>query len=140
MAGALSLAALFELQNSDPAFYDRLTGRALPLVVLAGVCGLAVLALLTAGRTKGIRAIAALGVAAVIWGWGVAQYPVLLPGTAVTLTNAGATQATFVALVVVAIAAVVLVVPSFALLYTLQGRRMLGGGEQDAPLATDSRR
>jgi cytochrome d ubiquinol oxidase subunit II len=133
VAGALSLAALFELQNSDPAFFDRLTGRALPLVVLAGACGLAVLALLTAGRTRGIRVIAALGVAAVIWGWGVAQYPVLLPGTAVTLTNAGATQATFVALVVVAIAAVILVVPSFALLFSLQGRRMLGGGEQGTP-------
>ena len=134
-AGALSLAALFELQNSDPAFYGRLTGRALPLVVLAGVCGLAVLALLTAGRTKGIRVIAALGVAAVIWGWGVAQYPVLLPGTAVTLTTAGATQATFVALVVVAIAAVILVVPSFALLYSLQDRRILGEGEQGTPSA-----
>jgi cytochrome d ubiquinol oxidase subunit II len=127
VAGALSLAALFEVQNPDPALFDRLTGRALPLVVLAGVCGLAVLALLTAGRTKGTRVIAALGVAAVIWGWGVAQYPVLLPGTAVTLTNAGATQATFVALVVVAIAAVILVVPSFALLFALQRRRMPGG-------------
>jgi hypothetical protein len=104
------------------ALYGRLTGRALPLVVLAGVCGLAVLALLTAGRPRGSRLIAALGVAAVIWGWGLAQYPLLLPGTDVTLTNAGATQATFVALVVVAIAAVILVVPSFALLYTLQGR------------------
>jgi cytochrome bd ubiquinol oxidase subunit II len=138
-AGALSLAALFELQNSDPAFFNRLTGRALPLVVLAGVCGLAVLALLSTGRTKGIRAIAALGVAAVIWGWGVAQYPVLLPGTTVTLTNAGATQATFVALVVVAIAAFILVVPSFALLYALQGRRMLGGDKQVAPPASASR-
>ena len=127
VAGALSLAALLELRSSDPAFFNHLTGRALALVVLAGVCGLAVLALLTAGRTKGIRVIAALGVAAVIWGWGVAQYPVLLPGTAVTLTNAGATQATFVALVVVAIAAVILVVPSFALLFALQRRRMLGG-------------
>jgi len=139
-AGALSLAALFEVQNSDPAFFNRLTGRALPLVVQAGVCGLADLALLTAGPTKGIRAIAALGVAAVIWGWGVAQYPVLLPRTAVTLTNAGATQATFVALVVVAIAAVILVVPSFALLYALQGRQMLGGGEQGTPPAAGSHR
>jgi cytochrome bd ubiquinol oxidase subunit II len=134
-AGALSLAALFELQTSDPAFYGRLTGRALPLVVLAGVCGLAVLALLTAGRTKGIRVIAAFGVAAVIWGWGIAQYPVLLTGTAVTLVTAGATQATFVALVVVAAAAVILVVPSFALLFILQGRRMLGGDEQGTPPA-----
>jgi cytochrome d ubiquinol oxidase subunit II len=130
VAGALSLAALFELRNPDPALYARLTGRALPLVILAGVCGLAVLALLTAGRPRGSRLIAALGVAAVIWGWGVAQYPVLLPGTAVTLTSAGATQATFVALVVVAIAAVILVVPSFALLFILQGRRMLGDGQQ----------
>ena len=140
VAGALSLAALFELQSVDPAFFNRLTGRALSLVVLAGACGLAVLALLTAGRTKGIRVIAAFGIAAVIWGWGVAQYPLLLPGTTVTLTNAGATQATFVALVVVAIAAVVLVVPSFALLFTLQGRRMLGDGEQGTPPATSSSR
>ena len=137
-AGALSLAALLELQNSDPAVYARLTGRALPLVVLAGVCGLAVLVLVTAGRRRGPRIIAALGVAAVIWGWGVAQYPVLLPGTAVTLTNAGATQATFVALVVVAIAAVILVVPSFALLYSLQGRRLLSGDEQGLPATAAS--
>jgi cytochrome bd ubiquinol oxidase subunit II len=138
VAGALSLAALLELQNPDPAVYARLTGRALPLVVLAGVCGLAVLVLVTAGRPKGSRIIAALGVAAVIWGWGVAQYPVLLPGTAVTLTNAGATQATFTALVVVAIAAVILVVPSFALLYSLQGRRLLSGDEQGLPATATS--
>ena len=66
------------------------------------------------------------------------QYPVLLPGTAVTLTSAGATQATFVALVVVAIAAVILVVPSFALLYSLQGRRLLSGDEQGLPATAAS--
>jgi hypothetical protein len=43
-----------------------------------------------------------------------------------------------VALVVVAIAAVVLVVPSFALLFILQGRRMLGDGEQGTPPAASS--
>jgi cytochrome d ubiquinol oxidase subunit II len=139
VAGALSLAALFELQNPDPALYARLTGRALPLVIVTGVCGLAVLALITVGRPGGSRIIAALGVAAVIWGWGVAQYPVLLPGTSVTLTNAGATQATFVALVVVAIAAVILVVPSFALLFILQDRRMLGDGQQGTLPAAPSR-
>jgi len=36
--GALSLAALFEVNGSDPAFFSRLTGRALPLVELADVC------------------------------------------------------------------------------------------------------
>jgi cytochrome d ubiquinol oxidase subunit II len=135
-AGALSLAALFEVQNSDPAFFNRLTCRALPLVVLAGVCGLAVLALLTAGHALGIRAIAALGVAAVIWGWGVAQYPVLLPGTTVTLYNAGAPHDTLVALVVVFIAALVLIVPSFTLLFTLQSRHLLSAGQNGTARAT----
>jgi cytochrome d ubiquinol oxidase subunit II len=134
-AGALSLAALAALHGSNPALYARLTGRALPLVILAGVCGLAVLVLLAAGRTQSVRVIAALGVAAVVWGWGVAQYPVLLPGTAVTLSNAGAPDATLVALVVLFIVAVVLIGPSFALLYTLQNRRLLGAGEHEAPAA-----
>ncbi len=132
VAGALSLATLALLHGSNPALYARLTGRALPLVILAGVCGLAVLVLLTIGRltmvqVTMVRVIAALGVAAVVWGWGVAQYPVLLPGTAVTLTNAGAPQATFDALVVLFVIAVLLIGPSFALLYILQGRRLLGG-------------
>jgi len=109
LAGALSLATLAALRGSNPALYDRLTGRALPLVVLAGVCG-----------------IAALSVAAVIWGWGVAQYPVLLPGTAVTLSNAGAPDDTLVAIVILVIVAVLLIGPAFILLYSLQGRRLLG--------------
>jgi cytochrome d ubiquinol oxidase subunit II len=138
VAGALSLAALAALHGSNPALYDRLTGRALPLVILAGVCGLAVLALLTAGRPAVSRASAALGVAAVVWGWGVAQYPVLLPGTAVTLTNAGAPQATLVALVVLSVVVVLVIGPSFALLFALQGRRLLHADEAEALPAVTS--
>ena len=131
VTGALSLAALFELQNVDPGLYAHLTGRAVALVVLAGVCGLAVLALLSSARPQGTRIIAALSVAAVIWGWGTAQYPSVLPGTTLTLTTAGASQSTFVAVVVVAILAAILVVPSFALLFTLQSRRLLGADEHE---------
>jgi cytochrome bd ubiquinol oxidase subunit II len=130
VAGALSLAALASLRGSNRALYDRLTGRALALVVLAGVCGLVVVALLTAGRREGVRIIAALGVAAVIWGWGVAQYPTLLPGTSLTLSNAGAPHASLVAIVVVSIVAVVLLGPSFVLLFTLQSHRVLVDADQ----------
>ena len=149
IAGALSLAALAALHTANPPLYARLTGRALPLVIAAGTCGLAVLALLAAGprgrlrpgRWAGlIRVIAALGVAAVVWGWGVAQYPVLLPGTTVTLSNAGAPDSTLVAIVVLSIIATLLIGPPFALLYTLQGRRLLGAGEQAAPPATTAGR
>jgi hypothetical protein len=58
----------------------------------------------------------------------------------VTLTNAGATHSTFVALVVLTIAAVILVVPSFALLFTLQSRRVLTRSEDNPPNAASSRR
>jgi cytochrome d ubiquinol oxidase subunit II len=134
VAGALSLATLAELHGANPALYARLTGRALPLVIIAGVCGLAVVVLLAAGRHGPgwptlVRVIAALGVAAVVWGWGVAQYPVLLPGTAVTLANAGAPHATLIAIIIVFIAAALLVGPSFALLFSMQSRRLLGAGE-----------
>lgn len=131
VAGALSLATLAELYTSDRFLYDRLTGRALALVVVAGVCGLAVVILLATPLAvsqrweSAIRAIAALGVAAVVWGWGVAQYPVLLPGTPVTLGNGGAPHATLVALVVLFVVVVVLIGPSFGLLFVLQRRRLL---------------
>jgi hypothetical protein len=62
----------------------------------------------------------------------VAQYPVLLPGTPVTLANAGAPHATLVALIAIFIAAALLVGPSFALLFSMQSRRLLGTGEQGA--------
>lgn len=129
--GALSLAALAELSSSEPTSYARLTGRALPLVVVAGVCGLAVLVLVALRRVMVARAVAALSVTAVIWGWGVAQYPTLLPRTSLTLHNAGAPHSTFVAIIVIAVLAVLLVVPSFGLLFSLQGRMFLGGDGAD---------
>jgi hypothetical protein len=52
----------------------------------------------------------------------VAQYPRLLPGTDLTLTNGGAPGAMFVALVILFVIALALLGPSFVLLYTLQSR------------------
>jgi cytochrome bd ubiquinol oxidase subunit II len=128
VAGALSLATLAELHGANRLFYDRLTGRAVPLVIAAAVCGLAVVVLLALGRPRGLRPLAALGVAAVIWGWGVAQYPVLLPGTGVTLSNAGAPHVILVAIIVLFIVAAAVIGPSFLLLYRLQSRQLLGDG------------
>lgn len=127
VSGALSLTLLVELHSSNRMLYDRLTGRALPLVLVAALCGFATIALANFRRVRLAegRVVAALGVAAVIWGWGVAQYPVLLPHTTVTLSAAGAPPSTLDAIFVVFLVAVVLVGPSFLLLYNLQGRRLL---------------
>jgi cytochrome d ubiquinol oxidase subunit II len=59
-----------------------------------------------------------------VWGWGVAQYPTVLPGSNLTLSN-GATGATLNALVVLAVVVLVVVGPSFLFLFWLHGRRLL---------------
>jgi cytochrome d ubiquinol oxidase subunit II len=132
VTGALSLAPLAELHTSNPALFSRLTGRALPLVILAGLSGLAVLTLLTASRLSGIRVLAGLGVAAVIWGWGVAQYPELLPGTTMTLTDTGTPHATLIAIIWLSAAAILIVGPAYALLFSLQGRQVLQASDAGA--------
>ena len=100
--------------------------------MVAGVCGLAVFALLAFGRPKGHPGHRRARRRRRGLGLGVAQYPVLLPGTSVTLSNAGAPESTMVAVIAVFIVALVLVGPSFALLYMLQGRHLLGAGEHGA--------
>jgi cytochrome d ubiquinol oxidase subunit II len=125
LAGALSLAVLAELHHANHALYHGLTGRALALLILGAACGLVVLALLTLGRSTALRPLAGIGVAAVVWGWGVGQYPTLLPGTGLTLANGSAPHATLVVLIAVAVAAALLVVPGFLLLFWLHGRQLL---------------
>jgi cytochrome d ubiquinol oxidase subunit II len=129
VTGALSLATLLELRSSNLPLVNRLTGRALPFVIVAGLSGLAVLTLLTTGHRRGVRVLAALAVAAVVWGWGVAQYPALLPGTSITLSNAGAPHATLVAIVVLFSGVALLVGPSFLLLFVLQTDLKEGGDD-----------
>jgi cytochrome d ubiquinol oxidase subunit II len=139
VAGGLSLGLLAQLNSANPGLYGRLTGRALPFVIIAGLCGLVVVALLSTRwlRVNEARFVAAAGVGAVIWGWGVAQYPALLPHTPVTLSNAGAPHAVLVALFVLFLAAIVLIGPSFVLLFALQSRRVLEADESPLQPATD---
>jgi cytochrome bd ubiquinol oxidase subunit II len=125
VAGVLSIVTLVEVRHSEPLLYHGLTHRGLALVVVAAASGVIVLALLATGRRRGVRVVSALGAAAVVWGWAVAQYPRLLPGTRLTLANGSAPHTTLVTIVVFFVLAVVLVGPSFIFLYSLQGRRLL---------------
>ena len=127
VSGALALATLVEIHSSNPALFHGLTHRGLTLVIVSAACGLAVIVFLATGRSPGLRALSVLGVAAVVWGWGVAQYPALLPGTSLTLTSGAAPHSILVTVVVVFVAAAVLVGPSFLLLFSLHGRRLLEG-------------
>jgi cytochrome d ubiquinol oxidase subunit II len=131
VSGALSLATLVEIHSSNPALFHGLTHRGLALVIVSAACGLAVLASLATGRSQALRPLSVLGVTAVVWGWGVAQYPALLPGTGLTLSSGAAPHSILVTVVVVFVVAALLVGPSFLLLFSLHGRQLLEG-EQHA--------
>jgi cytochrome d ubiquinol oxidase subunit II len=128
VAGALAIAGIAVLRSDAPALADELTGRGWPLIAASGAMGTMVLWLLRRGAPRGTRALAAGAVVAVVWGWGVAQYPQVLPG-ALSLTDAAAPDGTLAALLVVSIVAAIVIAPSLALLYRLgQERRLIGHG------------
>jgi cytochrome d ubiquinol oxidase subunit II len=126
-AGAAALGGLLVMKADSSLLYYGLTDEGLPLVVASGVFGAAVLAILARGARRGLRPLAAGAVVAVIWGWGVAQHPFLLPESLTIDAGAGA-GAALTGLIVVFGAAVLLVLPSLGLLYRLAGRRLLEDG------------
>src|ERR1700751_4639870 len=134
-AGVLTGGTFAELRPSAPYVHARLTGTALPLVAISIAAGIAVLGMLWLRwyHPLFLRGTAAIAVAAVVFGWGLAQYPYLIP-TSLPLAAGSAPTAALVAEFVVAGLAVLLVVPAFALLYFLQQRRVLTAAETDADL------
>jgi cytochrome d ubiquinol oxidase subunit II len=124
VAGAFALAGIFALRAEARFVYDGLIDEGLPLVAVSGACGLAVIAMLLRGARRGLRPLAIGAVVAVIWGWGVAQFPYLLP-TSLKVTQSAAPHQTLGAIMVVFIAATVIVLPALALLYLLAQRDVL---------------
>jgi len=135
VTGVLAGGTFAELSVSSPYVFGRLTGIALPLVAISIAAGVAVLGMLWLRwyHAVGLRVMAAIAVATVVWGWGLAQYPYLFP-TSLPLAAGSAPTACLVALFVVAALAVLLVAPGFALLYYLQQRRLLTAADTDTDL------
>jgi cytochrome bd ubiquinol oxidase subunit II len=123
-AGALAVAGIFVLRDDARYIYDGLASEGLPLVLLSLACGLGALLALARGARRGVRPLAVGAVVAVIWGWGAAQYPYLLPQTLTIEEGAGASETLTAVLVVFGIA-VVVVLPALALLFTLDQRSLL---------------
>jgi len=122
--GALAIAGLVALRADARYVYDGLTGDGLPLVIVSLLCGAAVLVLLRRGARRGPRPLAVGAVVAVVWGWGVAQHPYLLPQV-LTIDAGAAPDATLTSVLIVFGAAIVLVIPAMGLLYTLAQRSLI---------------
>jgi cytochrome bd ubiquinol oxidase subunit II len=124
VTGGLAAVGLFALYRHARFIFDGLTHDGLPLVILSGLCGIGVLVLLHRRVRRGTRVLAAGAVASVIWGWGIAQHPYLLPKT-LTISAGAAPSATLTTVLVIFGVAVVVVLPSLALLYTLAQRNVV---------------
>jgi cytochrome d ubiquinol oxidase subunit II len=135
VTGALAAAGLVLLRRDARFVFDGLTGDGLPLVLVSAACGVAVLLLLRRRARRGARVLAVGAVAAVIAGWGVAQSPYLLPQK-LTVAGAAAPSTTLTAVLIVFGVAVVLVLPSIGLLFTLVQRNLI---EETAGPSSSSR-
>ena len=125
-AGGLSMGGIAVLWLDAPGSAAKLAGAGLVFVVAAAVLGTIGLLRLRRGTLRGTRVIAVGAVVAIVWGWGVAQYPDILPGS-LSLAAAAAPPGSQDALLVVFAAAALLIAPSLALLYLLDQRSRLEG-------------
>lgn len=133
VSGVLAGITMAVLHSTAKPLYTELTtGRGLALVVISVLAGVAVLVLLLRDVVWPVRPLAALAVAAVVWGWAISQYPYIVPPR-LTIAGTAAPGAALVAMLVVVGIIVILVAPSFALLFWLAAGNKLGEAADDHP-------
>jgi len=120
----LAIGGLLVLRSDATRTYERLIDQALPLVLISAVLGVATVVLLAFGRPLGTRLMSAGAVASMVWAWGVAQWPYILPET-LTFAEAAGDDETLRWVLAVFGAALVLVIPSIGLLFWLDQRSRL---------------
>lgn len=118
ITGVIAIGGIAVVRADAPRLYAGLTGRALPLVIVSAVAGLASIALLATRRYGLTRITAALAVAAVLWGWAVAQYPIMLPPRT-TVSDAAADPTVLHATLASILIGMTLIIPSLLWLLAL---------------------
>ncbi len=121
VTGVVALGGIAVLDHDAPHLFDRLTGRAAPLLVISAAGGLATLVLVRRGLHGIARVSAALAVVAVLWGWAVGQYPYLLEDRLTIAQGAGA-RATLQALMGAVVVGALVAGPAMLWLFSLVRR------------------
>ncbi len=119
VTGVLAGVNLWLLHGEAPYVFGRLTGIALPLVIVSVVAGAVTFGLIVLRRQWLLRITAGLAVSAVVAAWGLAQYPYLLPTTLPLGAGSSPSSTIYTEIAVIGMA-VLFVVPAFVYLYWLQ--------------------
>jgi len=128
VTGALALGGLFFVVRGDaPHLYHGLLRDGLPLVILSGLCGAAVITLIAKGMVRGTRGLAVGAVITMLAAWGLAQAPYMLP-TSLTFADAAGAPRTLGWVIAMTAVAFVTAVPALALLLVLDQRSRLEQG------------
>ncbi|MFI7431808.1 cytochrome d ubiquinol oxidase subunit II [Micromonospora sp. NPDC049836] len=127
VVGVGAAAGLAVVAADAPDLFADLRGRALALVLLSFAAGLGSLVLIATGRYRAVRVTAALAVAAVLWAWGAAQYPDLLPPD-LTVTEAAGDPIVLATVLAVLAVGALLLAPSLLWLFGIFQRSKPAAG------------
>jgi cytochrome d ubiquinol oxidase subunit II len=118
VAGAIALGGLAVVREDASSLFEGLTeGGGLGALLASAVAGIATLTLVARSKFEPARYTAAVAVAAIVAGWGIAQSPTFLPG--LTVQEAAAEHSTLVALLVGLGVGALILIPSLFVLFKL---------------------
>jgi len=121
----VSLVTLLLIATESPdVFRGMVAGLGLPFALTAVLAVLAVAVLMWRRVYLWYRVLTVMGVGSFVFAWGFGQAPYVLPGRLTIQQAAGAPQVEALLLVITAVA-LILVIPSLLLLYTLDQRSAL---------------
>lgn len=120
LVGVFAWVCFYFAGTGAPELWKGLGGEwwSLPFQVVTGGVAVAAMAALWWGRFALARILAGLQVTLMIWGWGFAQYPYIVPPD-LTLTNSAGPDSVLGPVLIALIAGLILVIPAFAFLYSL---------------------
>jgi cytochrome d ubiquinol oxidase subunit II len=135
VAGVVATIGIFVIRADAPVLFDGLTdtygGTVVLLSVVAGTTSLVAIYF----RRRQVSRIAAVAATVtILWGWGLGQYPWLLPNV-LTIEEGAATDAVLVALLLAFVGAALLAVPALIWLYALTDSGTLDTGR---PVRSDT--
>lgn len=129
VSGAVAVAGVFVMRADAPTIHEGLTDpEGLAMIAISTGAGIVSLIAIARARHHVSRVAAVVATSAIIWGWGIAQYPWLLPET-LTVEQGAAGTSVLASLIIAFVVAGMIAVPALVWLLSLMERGILGSDD-----------